>query len=340
MAKDTAKNIRLGLFVLISVSLFIVAVYILGNQKNMFQPTFRLHAVFENTKGLKAGNNVRFAGINAGTVEKITILSDTAIQVTMILDNELQEFIKKDALVNIGTDGLVGNALVNISPTKSRPPAARVEENDILKTREQLSTDEMLSTLGATNENIAAFSVQLLEISDKITQGQGAMAMLLSDEQMAGELRQSIRNLKITSQTLAQTGRQMETTLRQLEKGDGLLNDLLYDTTIMADLQFFTGRLNTILEDKVDPLLAGLNQSGQDINQSSRSLQQILQKLENGEGPAGALLNDTLMENQLREMLINLNQSSERLNENMLALREHFLFRKYFRKMEKEEKKK
>jgi len=96
----------------------------------------------------------------------------------------------------------------------------------------------------------------------------------------------------------------------------------------------------TILEDKVDPLLAGLNQSGQDINQSSRSLQQILQKLENGEGPAGALLNDTLMENQLREMLINLNQSSERLNENMLALREHFLFRKYFRKMEKEEKKK
>jgi len=225
MAKDTAKNIRLGLFVLISVSLFIVAVYILGNQKNMFQPTFRLHAVFENTKGLKAGNNVRFAGINAGTVEKITILSDTAIQVTMILDNELQEFIKKDALVNIGTDGLVGNALVNISPTKSRPPAARVEENDILKTREQLSTDEMLSTLGATNENIAAFSVQLLEISEKINQGQGAMAMLLSDEQMAGELRQSIRNLKITSQTLAQTGRQMETTLRQLEKGDGLLND-------------------------------------------------------------------------------------------------------------------
>lgn len=340
MAKDTAKNIRLGLFVLISVSLFIVAVYILGNQKNMFQPTFRLHAVFENTRGLKAGNNVRFAGINAGTVEKITILSDTAIQVTMILDHKLQDFIKKDALVNIGTDGLVGNALVNITPVKSRPPATQVEENDILKTKEQLSTDEMLSTLGATNENIAEFSMQLLQISEKINRGQGAMAMLLSDEQMAGDLRQSIRNLKITSQTLAQTGRQMEATLEQLEDGDGLLNDLLYDTTIMAELKTFTGRLNHILEDKVDPLLAELNQSGQGIKQSSQSLQQILQKLENGEGPAGALLNDTLMENQIREMLINLNQSSERLNENMLALREHFLFRKYFRKMEKEEKEK
>ncbi len=335
MAKERAKNIRLGVFVLVSVTLFIVAVYILGNQKNMFRPTFQIHAVFENTRGLKPGNNVRYAGIEAGTVEAVTILSDTAIQVTMVLEKALQPYIKKNAIADIGTDGLVGNALVNIKPNKSKTPVAAVEHDDIIQTQENISTDEMLNTLGATNENIADFSVQLLEISQKLNEGQGAMAMLLRDDQLANDLRQSIRNLRTTSYALAKTGQQMENTLEELAEGDGLLNSLLYDTTIMADLQQFTGQLNGLLENKIEPLLAELNESGADISQSSESLQNILQELDDGKGVAGVLLNDTLMEDQMREMLINLNQSSERLNENMLALREHFLFRKYFRKMEK-----
>lgn len=339
MAKDSAKNIRLGTFVLVSVSLFIAAIYVLGNQKNMFRPTFRVYAIFEDTRGLKPGNNVRYSGIEAGTVEEITILNDTAIQVSMVLEKELQAFIKKDAIADIGTDGLVGNALVNIKPSKSNIQIGAVEENDIIRTRENISTDEMLNTLGATNENIADFSVQLLEVSRKLNEGQGAMAMLLRDDQMANDLKQSIRNLRATSYALAQTGQQMENTLRQLEEGDGLLNTLLYDTTVMADLQQFTGQLNYLLEDKVDPLLTELSRSGADITKSSQSLQHILQELDEGKGAAGVLLNDTLMENEVREMLINMNKSSERLSENMLALREHFLFRKYFRKMEQAEKK-
>jgi phospholipid/cholesterol/gamma-HCH transport system substrate-binding protein len=337
MAKERAKNIRLGLFVLISITLFIIAIYILGNQKNMFRPTFQIHAVFENTRGLKPGNNVRYSGIEAGTVEAVTILNDTAIQVTMVLEKNLQPYIKKNAVADIGTDGLVGNALVNIKPGKSKLPVEAVKEGDIIKTQENISTDEMLNTLGATNENIAAFSVHLLDISRKLNEGEGAMAVLLQDDQLANDLRQSIRNLRATSYALAQTGQQMESTLKELEQGDGLLNSLLYDTTVMADLQQFTGRLNGLLEDKIDPLLAELNKSGEDISQSSQSLQNILQELDEGKGAAGVLLNDTLMEDQMREMLMNLNQSSERLNENMLAIREHFLFKKYFRKMEKEE---
>ena len=340
MAKDRGKTIRLGLFVLISISLFITAIYILGSQKNMFQPTFQINAVFENTRGLKSGNNVRYSGIEVGTVEEIVILNDTAIQVSMVLKKDIQGFIKKDAIADIGTDGLVGNAIININPGKNKIPAKVVEEGDFIRTHANISTDEMLNTLGATNENIAAFSIQLLEISEKINQGQGAMAMLLSDGQLAVDLKGSIRNLRATSYALSQTGQQMENTLQQLEKGDGLLNSLLYDTTVMAELQHFTGQLNQLLEAKVDPLLAELGQSGQEITRSSQTLKNILQELDEGKGVAGVLLNDTLMENEVRNMLVNMNQSSERLSENMLALREHFLFRKYFRKMAKEEAKK
>ncbi len=334
MSKDRANTIKLGIFVIVSVAIFILAVYILGSQKNMFQPTFRVHAVFNNAKGLKVGNNVRYAGIEAGTVENIAILSDTSIKVTMILQKKVQPYIKKNAVADIGTDGLVGNAIINISPEKTKTTVSNIKNGDVLKTQTRMSTDEMLNTLGATNENIADFSIQLLEISEKINQGQGALNMLLTDGALAGDLELAIRNLRMTSQSLAYTGRQMEKTLAQLEQGDGLLNSLLYDTTVMADLNGFTGQLNQMLEQDLQPLLDNLNQSGQTLAKSSASLQSLLEDLEEGQGLAGALLQDTTMENDIRELIHNTRVSSERLSENMLALREHFLFRKYFRQKE------
>lgn len=115
MANETSKNIRVGLFVMIGTAFLIFALYLIGAKQNLFGSTFRLKAQFKNVNGLMAGNNVRFTGIDVGTVESVDILNDTTVNVTMVIEDKVQEFIKKNATAAVGTDGLMGNKLININ---------------------------------------------------------------------------------------------------------------------------------------------------------------------------------------------------------------------------------
>ena len=67
------------------------------------------------------------------------------------------------------------------------------------------------------------------------------------------------------------------------------------------------------------------------------NLESVISKLKEGEGTAGLLLADTTLRNKLVRSALNVEQGTSRFNENMEALKSNFLFRKYFRKLEKEE---
>ena len=79
---------RLGLFVIIGIALFVLGIFIIGKQKNLFNPVFSLNANFQNVSGLQVGNTVRFSGINIGTVDNIQIVNDTTVKVTMMIKKE------------------------------------------------------------------------------------------------------------------------------------------------------------------------------------------------------------------------------------------------------------
>ncbi|PHN05706.1 MlaD family protein [Flavilitoribacter nigricans] len=340
MRKEHVNTFKLGLFVTTAVVLFVVAIYFIGNDQNLFQPTFQLHAVFNNAEGLRPGNNVRYAGIDAGTVKKILITSDSTVTVVMSLHREMQNYIKKDAVASIGSDGLVGNRILNISPKSVGNGAADlVEDQDVIQSYSRIATDDMLEVLGKTNENIALFSLQLLKISEKINKGSGTMNMLLQDESLAADLRQSVANLKYTTWSLREMGSEMHNLVAGLEDGDGLLHRLLYDTTIMANVEGVSLRMDSLLSRDISPIVANLEDASRNIAGSSRSVQSLLESIESGEGPIGSLLRDTVMDADLKVTLANIQESSERFKENMEAMRHNFLFRGYFRKMEKIEKK-
>ena len=78
-------KIRLGLFISGGLAIFIIAIFIIGRQKNVFNPVFKLTSTFYNVSGLQVGNNIRFSGINVGTVENITIINDSTVKVDMFL---------------------------------------------------------------------------------------------------------------------------------------------------------------------------------------------------------------------------------------------------------------
>ena len=329
MAKRTENTVKLGLFITIAVALFIAAVYLIGSQENMFGATLRISSIFGNVNGLQPGNNVRYSGINVGTVESIILLNDSTVQVNMKLDKEVQPYIKKDAVASIGSDGLVGSMLVNISPGKG--PEPMLEEGDVIASYSRVETEELLNTLGKTNENIALISNDLLRITNYMTRGKGTLALLLRDTQLAIGLREAIFNLQATSRSLAATGGQLQRLVGEVEEGSGLLNQLLYDTTVITNLNASISQIDTLAE-KAAPVLIELRRSAEDIAASSAILKSAMQQLAEGEGAATLLLRDTAFANNLEQTMQHIEEGTARFNENMEAMRHNFLFRRYFKK--------
>ena len=84
MKNTNSQKLRLGLFVITGTVLFIVGVYLIGQRQNMFKKTFTISAYFQNVNGLQNGNNVRYSGIDIGTVKDITMVNDSTIKVETI----------------------------------------------------------------------------------------------------------------------------------------------------------------------------------------------------------------------------------------------------------------
>src|SRR6187431_3063061 len=98
MKKDTPDNIRLGLFVTIGTAVLIMALYYIGSKRDLFSKTIQISSQFYNVNGLIAGNNVRYAGIDIGTVDKVVIENDSNVTVYMIIGKNNSKYIRKNSV--------------------------------------------------------------------------------------------------------------------------------------------------------------------------------------------------------------------------------------------------
>jgi phospholipid/cholesterol/gamma-HCH transport system substrate-binding protein len=193
-------KIRLGLFVLGGLALFVIAIFIIGKQKNMFNPVFKLTANFYNVSGLQVGNNVRLTGINVGTIDDIRIINDSTVKVDMLIKKEVQQFIKADCGVAIGSEGLIGDRLLII--TQGSTDAPIVKEGQRLESSEPVEMDAIMASLQVTAGNAEIISQLLAEIMFKINSGKGTLGRLIQDSTIAENINETIINLKTSSKGL------------------------------------------------------------------------------------------------------------------------------------------
>ncbi len=193
-------KIRLGLFVVIGLTLFVLAIFIIGKQRNLFDPVFKLTSTFNNVSGLQLGNNVRFSGIDVGTVENIIIVNDSTVKVEMLIKSDVRKFIKSDAKVAIGSEGLIGDRLLVITQGGSNAPV--VKPGQELASIEPVETDAIISSLQVTAGNAEVISAELAEIMVKINEGKGTLGRLIQDSTIAGDFKQTMNNLKKGSKGL------------------------------------------------------------------------------------------------------------------------------------------
>lgn len=195
-------KIRLGAFIAGGALLFVLAVFAIGKQKNLFDPTYKLSATFYNVSGLQVGNNVRFSGINVGIVNNIKIINDTTVRVDMLIKKSVKDFIKKDSKATIGSEGLIGDKLMTISQGSSDTASASSGEQ--LVSSEPVETDAIMASLQVTAGHAEVISEQLAEIMYKVNNGNGILSRLISDSSMAGNLDQTMLNLKTSSKGLSE----------------------------------------------------------------------------------------------------------------------------------------
>jgi phospholipid/cholesterol/gamma-HCH transport system substrate-binding protein len=193
-------KVRLGLFVAGGLALFVLTIFIIGKQKNLFNPVYKLTTTFHNVSGLQVGNNIRFSGIVIGTVDNIAIINDSTVKVAMSIKKEVRKFIKSDSEVAVGSEGLIGDRLLIISQGGFDTPLAR--EGEQLGSAEPVETDAIMLSLKVTAGNAEIITQELAEIMTKINSGEGTIGRLIQDTTIAKNIDQTIINLKKSSKGL------------------------------------------------------------------------------------------------------------------------------------------
>jgi phospholipid/cholesterol/gamma-HCH transport system substrate-binding protein len=194
MKKNTGNKIRLGIFITIGVMLFTIGIYFIGERQQIFRSTFRLSSVFKDVEGLQAGNNVRFSGINVGTIENISIVSDSSVRVKILIDENARKFIKKGAVASIGSEGLMGNKILIISPGTGEK--TEIENNDTVMAIQPLNMDDIFRSLKTTIDNTSHITKDLSKITSNIQSGKGTIGRLSMDQSYAQNIDSALINMK------------------------------------------------------------------------------------------------------------------------------------------------
>lgn len=322
MKQTASQKISLGVFIILGTIILVASLYFIGNRQNLFGSNITLYAYFNNVNGLKLGNNVRYSGINTGTISKIEMKTEARILVEMVIEEELGTKIRSNAVATIGTDGLVGSMIVNIIPQEGDFPF--VKSGDTIETYSKIGTADMLNTLSVTNENAAILTSDLIKITNGILEGKGTVGLLLNDSIMAKDLKQTIFHLKQTSIGATKTIQELNSIIRKINYEESVAGVLLSDTIA-------AGKMKTIV--------ANLERSSEDINAVTGNLDAYLNEITEGDGALNFITKDESFAKDMDSTLTNIKEATYRLNENMEALKHNFFFRGYFKKLEKEQKK-
>ena len=228
MKTTASQKTKMGIFTAAGILILIVAIFIIGKKKNIFGDTFAIYGTFNNVGGLQEGNNIRFAGINIGTVEEISIISDSLIRVDMVLQSKIRPFLKSNSFASIGSDGLMGDKLITITAGKDN--SVLLPNGGRIITLNPLDFDKSIAKLTNVASNAEIISAQLAAITVQIGEGKGSVGRLLYSDQLARNVEGTANNAERITASLADMA-------GEIRSGKGSLGRLLYNDTLAKSLE-------------------------------------------------------------------------------------------------------
>jgi len=202
MKTTSGQKLKIGIFTLAGLVLLVIGIFVIGNKKNMFGDTFSIYGTFKNVGGLQLGNNVRFAGINVGTVEDITIINDTTVRVSMRMQSKVHQFLKADARASIGSDGLMGDKLVTIAPGISSDK--ELASGGQVATVNPVDFDKVIGKLTTVVDNGEIITSSLGKILSEVSGGKGSLGKLIFSDSLERGLQSTVTAAHETMKSVKQ----------------------------------------------------------------------------------------------------------------------------------------
>jgi phospholipid/cholesterol/gamma-HCH transport system substrate-binding protein len=324
-------NVLVGIFVTAAIVLFAACLFLIGNQHKAFNRHVVFYTNFQNVDGLPKGSTVRVDGMDAGEVVNLQIPASPAqkFRLKMNVEERLHGLIREDSVVTVETEGLVGDKFVLIHSGTARAPEAPAESTlaskepfDITKMLEQAqgimtqasttitaldgtmkdvsgrldtTLDTATGTLRTANGTIRNVDGVVLDVRN----GKGTAGLLLEDQATATDVRQSLANVRQTTEKLNQTSTRID--------------------SLLADVQ------SRQLVPKMDDTLTSARAATQNLDQTTEQINTTLKS---------AFAQDQYGEDagtNLQQSLTNLNQASGNLTDDTEALKHEFFFKGFFK---------
>jgi len=297
MSIDKSKYIKLGIFIITGLALFVLALFYVGGKENLFTKTINVYSIFSDVNGLTQGNSVQYAGINVGTVESIEIITIDKIRVNMNINMDVQKFIKKDSKAEINSDGLVGNKIISI--TAGNEYSQMVIGGDSIQSIKPVTVKDIFNNLNESTLQAQVISKELSDIMIKINNGEGTLGQFVNNTSIYDNI-DSLMGSFVTS--------------------TAQINNILLQAS---------NTINFVSDD--------LRSLGGSIDLISKNIEDITAKINSSESLIGTLLTDTVFANNIKGVLKNTNATTANLEmgsfsfyQNMEALKHNFLFKGYF----------
>jgi phospholipid/cholesterol/gamma-HCH transport system substrate-binding protein len=275
------SELRVGLLVLVSIAILIFLILNATGDINPFARKLHVRARFANADGLRAGSEVRLAGVRVGKVDDVKLLPPTEdpaapkVEATLSVDNKIDgrpanERIRTDSKAQLGSPSLLGNEkLINITPgTAVGQP---VQENALLESSTGTAFSDLATSGNDLVQRLNKISDQVTDIVRKINEGQGTLGRIVNDEALYNNLNATIGDTREV--------------MRLIRSGQGSMGKLVNDPALYNNL-----------------------------NSTVTELQAIATDLRRGRGTAGKLFTDETLYNEARSAVARLNQSTEQIN--------------------------
>lgn len=274
--------IKVGFFVLISLIIFIIGIFVISGDTKFFQKNYVVKTYFNNTAGLLPGAYVRLSGVRIGEVKNISFpekITKNLIQVNMEVDEEGIKRITPDSKATIRTEGLLGAKYIEIIRGEELP----FSKTDDDLTIESFTPPELQEIIGQSDvflKNVISISENL----DKVTK-------VFGDEGNLENINETLKSVRSGSEALKRN-------LESIENRKGTLNSLIYDEKFAKDFGSAVSNLNQATSE-----LKGENGLIANLNIASQNLKEISEMLRGGEGTLGALLIDPSIHDSLKGVL-------------------------------------
>jgi phospholipid/cholesterol/gamma-HCH transport system substrate-binding protein len=316
------SELRVGLFVVIAVAILIFLILNASGDINPFARKLHLRARFSNADGLRAGSEVRLAGVRVGKVDAIKLLppsdkpDDPKVEATLAIDNTIDgqpanQRIRDDSTVSLGSPSLLGNdKLVNV--TAGTAVGQPVQENALLQPS-SLNQTTLSNMVGPeVADQMTGISKNLNEITRKINEGPGTLSRVLNDEALYDSLNAAV----IDTQAV----------IKQIRSGQGTAGKFINDPAIYNNVNDLAVRLNDIAEGlrrgrgtagkllTDDALYNRINNIADRVDASVNDINGIIADIRQGRGTVGKLLQDDAIYNDARTAIARFNTTAERLD--------------------------